>query len=105
LNSASTAGRHLNRETPVKNDIAANGISVLNNPFTNYIDVKFYSTPRSKVKFVLYDANGLPVFTKENGINQNPYRLYLSNKIIKSGVYFLSAEVNEDRYRATVIHH
>ncbi|HEX5154241.1 MAG TPA: VCBS repeat-containing protein [Parafilimonas sp.] len=102
FNETITPGSFSHKETTITNDIAANGISVINNPFTNYIDVKFLSAPHDKVKFILYDVTGLPVFTKENNISQSLYRLNVDNEITKSGVYFLSAEMNGNKYRVTV---
>lgn len=81
-----------------------NKMSVINNPFTNYIDVKFAQMQSGKISFLLRDIRGRVLAMQEiNADNPSIIRFNVSNKLIKSGIYILTAETNKNRYTASVM--
>lgn len=102
LNTSFTA--KTNNDAAVAKSNSTNNISVLNNPFVNYIDVKFAAIPNNKVKFILTDITGLPIAESEVNLTQNTYRFNIINKHLRSGVYTLIVEVNGMKNSVLVMH-
>ena len=79
-------------------------MSVMNNPFTNYINVKFAEPVTGKVAFKLTDVTGRTLAVSElNGSSQSIFRFDFANQSITSGIYILTAEVNGKKYTASVM--
>jgi len=77
---------------------------VINNPFANYIDIKFEQILSGKITFLLTDVTGRLIAMQEiNANNQSIIRFNVGNKVIKSGIYSLAVEVNGNKYSARVI--
>jgi hypothetical protein len=79
-------------------------ISVVNNPFTSYIDIRFTEQPKGKVQFVLSDMAGRPVTATEAIVPGNTYRFNIVDKSIKSGVYALSVTAKGINNKVIVMH-
>jgi hypothetical protein len=75
----------------LKNDHPNQNITVLNNPFKNYIDVRFDKLPAGDVKFQLADLSGR-VIRIENftSVGQPIVRLNVDQKLLASGTYVLT---------------
>ncbi len=77
---------------------------ILNNPFVNYLDVKFEKPLTGKISLKLTDLTGQLMATEKVSVSaQTLIRFNLNNKVIKSGMYIFSAEINGEKYTASVI--
>ena len=93
-----------------KNNIAKNitqadyKLIVINNPFANYIDIKFEQILSGEITFLLTDVAGRLIAMQEiTANNQSIIRFNVGNKVIKSGTYILTAETGGNKYTAKVI--
>jgi trimeric autotransporter adhesin len=78
-------------------------LTVINNPFRDFIDVRFGKVPQGQVKLQLSDLSGKVLLTQIfNALSQNILRLNTS-RVISQGVYILSAEIDGTRYSVKVI--
>lgn len=103
LNST-VAGKTADKKQVLSVSQNAAGISVLNNPFINYIDIKFAKIPSGKIALLLTDVAGRPIAMQEiNANNQNVIKFNVSIKLIKSGLYVLTAATDGNKYTARVM--
>jgi trimeric autotransporter adhesin len=78
-------------------------LTVVNNPFRDFIDVRLGKVPQGRVKLQLADLSGKVLLTQTfNALSQNILRLNTS-RVISQGVYILSAEIDGTRYSAKVM--
>ncbi|HZH64910.1 MAG TPA: hypothetical protein VEY10_08450 [Flavisolibacter sp.] len=78
--------------------------TVINNPFSDYIDIRFGKVPQRPVKIQLTDASGKILLTQMfSGLSQNILRFNTSAKFLTTGYYILSAEVDGSIYSAKVL--
>ena len=81
-----------------------NGMTVMNNPFINYLDIRFAKLPRGKINIRLTDVAGRRIVAQEFDVNyQSVIRLNVGNKGIKSGIYILTVDVNGEKYSTSVM--
>ena len=77
---------------------------VMNNPFTNYIDIKFEKIPKGKVLVQLSDLAGKQIAKVEyNEIFNSIVRFDASAKILSSGVYILTCRAEGKTYTIKVM--
>ncbi len=88
----------------VRNTKNNQGMFVINNPFTDYIMVRFGKVPQSQLKLQLADLSGRVIQTESfNGLSQNVIRFNVHSKVLSKGVYILSAVADGNRYTAKVV--
>ena len=79
-------------------------MTVMNNPFINYLDIRFAKLPRGKINIRLTDVAGRRIVAQEFDVNyQSVIRLNVGNKGIKSGIYILTVDVNGEKYSTSVM--
>ncbi|HRH61611.1 MAG TPA: FG-GAP-like repeat-containing protein, partial [Chitinophagaceae bacterium] len=80
-------------------------VSVLNNPFTNYIDVKFAKAPAEKVLLRLTDISGRLIETHTfNSPGKSLLRLNITNGLLSRGLYILTVETANKKYVFRAVH-
>ncbi len=83
----------------IKNGSATQRVHVLNNPFSNNINIRFDKTPTGKLSFILTDLNGKRLANVEIASSGfSTYQLALNKLALAPGVYVLNALVDEKRY-------
>lgn len=88
----------------VRNTKNNQGMFVINNPFTDYINIRFEKVPQGQVKLQLTDLSGKLIQTETfKGLSQNVVRWNVNLKALSKGVYVLSAIIDENRYIAKVM--
>ena len=88
----------------LKNGKTRQSMVVVNNPFRDYIEVRFGKVPQGKVKLQLTDLSGKLIQAETfNGLSNNLLRFNLSSKTLSKGIYALSAEVDGTRYSVKVM--
>ena len=66
--------------------------------------MKFLKMLSGKVTLSLTDVTGRPIAMQEiNANNQSILRFNVGNKVIKSGIYILTAETGENKYSTKVM--
>ncbi len=104
-NPVSIADKNAKENNVVKANVRlGTGMAVLNNPFTNYIDVKFENVPVCKITLQLTDLTGQTLARQQFNSNHNPViRFDIGSKVIRNGIYILSAETGGNKYTARVM--
>ncbi|TDH29166.1 T9SS type A sorting domain-containing protein [Segetibacter sp. 3557_3] len=88
----------------LKNPKTSQGMFVINNPFSTYLDIRFGKTPAGRVRLQLTDAAGKLVEKVEfNSLSQSVIRFNLTSNLTSKGVYILSADLDGKRYTAKVM--
>jgi len=105
FNSSSVTDNRTQYNTVTKaNAQPGNEIMVLNNPFINYIDVKFEKIQTGKITLQLSDLTGTPLAAEQFAVtSQTAIRFNLQNKVLKTGIYILTAEAGKKLYRVRVM--
>ena len=88
----------------IRNTKNSQGMFVINNPFTDYISVRFGKVPQGQVKLQLTDLSGRLIQTESfKGLSQNFIKWNVNSKALSKGVYVLSAVVDGNRYSTKVV--
>jgi hypothetical protein len=88
-----------------KTPVISNEISVLNNPFTNYIEIKFTKMPTGRGTLQLTDLSGRVIATSEfNTSSQQVIRFNVKNKVLNSGLYLLTVETANKKFEFKIVH-
>jgi hypothetical protein len=88
----------------IRNPKVVQNVFVLNNPFTDYIDVRFAKIPQGKVKFVLTDISGKTLAIAEySRAAQSILRFNTNSKLLSSGIYILQTGVDGKSYTSKVL--
>jgi len=81
-----------------------NGIIVMNNPFSNYIDIKFDKIPKGKILLQLSDLAGKLIAKAEyNEVLNSIIRFDAGSNILSSGVYILTCQTEGGTYTIKVM--
>lgn len=105
LNADNIAGKPDEKDKSITNKTTiARKISVVNNPFDNYIDIKFSERPTGKVQFVLHDLSGKQIAKTETTITGDLFRFNINDRAIKSGVYTLTVNTKGRTDKFLVVH-
>jgi len=105
LNTGFVTNDRTKKDNITKNITQADDrLIVINNPFINYIDIKFEQILSGKITFLLTDVTGRLIAMQEiNTNNQSIIRFNVGNKVIKSGTYILTGETGGNKYSAKVM--
>jgi hypothetical protein len=97
LNTHSFAGRSIKDKNNLKVITQpGNGMILMNNPFSNYIDIKFDKIPKGKILLQLSDLAGKRIAKAEyNEALNSIVRFDIRSKGLSSGVYILACRQKE----------
>ena len=89
----------------LKSNEASLNPTVLSNPFTNYIDIRFAKLPIGEVRFQLTNMSGSVVDARQvTGIAQNVFRYNIQTKgSLAKGVYVLGIAAGKEKYSIQVL--
>ena len=87
------------------NNSNAGGVTykILNNPFTNSLDVQFSNQNIGKVETRLLDITGKELYHNLNNVTGSPVHIDLSGKNISAGMYLLELRYNNETHVEKVI--
>jgi hypothetical protein len=79
-------------------------ISIMNNPFVNYLDIQFEKTPKGKILLQLSDLAGKQIVkTEYNEVPNSIIRFDVNSKVLSSGVYILTCKTEGRIYTTKVM--
>ncbi len=82
----------------LKNETSIQNVTVLNNPFRSYIDIRFDKIPVGTVKIQLSDINGKIIkVVNYASINQVTHRFTVGQNAVTNGTYVLTIYAADER--------
>jgi hypothetical protein len=88
----------------LRNRNAKQEIAVMNNPFNNYIDIRFGKVPQGKVNVKLVDLIGRQVATGSySNLSQSYVRFNTNDRAVSQGIYLLTIEADGIRITQKVM--
>jgi hypothetical protein len=79
-------------------------ISVMNNPFINYLDIKFEKIPKGRVLIQFSDLAGRQIAKAEyNSVLNSILRFDVSAKVFNGGIYILRCQTEGNKYTVKVM--
>jgi trimeric autotransporter adhesin len=86
----------------IKNQDLLQGVQVVNNPFSSYIDVRFTKIPSQQVQLELLNIAGTKVYSRQYGA-AGQIRFELSGVTISNGTYLLRVIADGKQYVNKVV--
>jgi hypothetical protein len=89
----------------LKNSNIASNISVINNPFDTYLNLRLTKIPAGKIRLTLSDASGKQIQSEYTQVAQGQtiYKFNVKTSTISKGIYFLTADAEGHRYSMKVM--